>query len=90
MRKCPDCGAQAMEKLISNTHFRLKGTGWYATDFRDGNQKKQASEQAQPASDQTASGDNQTVASDSASSQQDSSTASKQSSDTGASSDSSS
>jgi len=29
---CPDCGSE-VKKLISNTSFVLKGTGWYATDY---------------------------------------------------------
>ncbi len=32
-RKCPDCGAP-MEKQIGASSFQLKGTGWYATDFK--------------------------------------------------------
>jgi putative FmdB family regulatory protein len=31
-RKCPSCGGQ-LNRLISNTSFILKGTGWYATDY---------------------------------------------------------
>lgn len=29
---CPDCGGR-MKKLISNTSFVLKGSGWYVTDY---------------------------------------------------------
>lgn len=29
---CPDCGGE-VKKLISNTSFILKGTGWYVTDY---------------------------------------------------------
>lgn len=29
---CPECGGQ-LKKLISNTTFVLKGTGWYVTDY---------------------------------------------------------
>lgn len=32
---CPQCGAEALSKLVSASAFVLKGTGWYATDFRD-------------------------------------------------------
>ncbi len=32
LAKCPDCGAD-LKKLISNTSFVLKGTGWYMTDY---------------------------------------------------------
>ncbi len=33
---CPDCGGK-MKKIISNTTFVLKGTGWYATDYASNN-----------------------------------------------------
>jgi len=36
---CPDCGGE-MKKLISNTSFVLKGTGWYATDYASPEKKK--------------------------------------------------
>lgn len=32
LRSCPSCGG-VMQRLISNTSFVLKGTGWYATDY---------------------------------------------------------
>ncbi len=32
LTKCPDCGGE-MKKLISNTTFVLKGSGWYMTDY---------------------------------------------------------
>lgn len=32
---CPNCGKDQLIKLLSNTSFQLKGTGWYATDFKD-------------------------------------------------------
>lgn len=32
---CPVCEKPALSKLISSTSFQLKGTGWYATDFRN-------------------------------------------------------
>ena len=33
---CPSCGALAMTKLVSAAGFQLKGSGWYATDFKGG------------------------------------------------------
>jgi putative FmdB family regulatory protein len=33
---CPQCGAQAFSKQITAAGFQLKGSGWYATDFRGG------------------------------------------------------
>jgi putative FmdB family regulatory protein len=32
---CPSCRADALTKLVSAAGFQLKGTGWYATDFRN-------------------------------------------------------
>lgn len=37
---CPACGKAAMVKLLSAAGFQLKGTGWYATDFKHGSQRK--------------------------------------------------
>ena len=36
---CPECGAQELQKKISAAAFRLKGCGWYETDFKTGNKK---------------------------------------------------
>ncbi|MCB1759143.1 MAG: zinc ribbon domain-containing protein [Gammaproteobacteria bacterium] len=36
---CPACGAAALKKLISAAAFRLKGGGWYETDFKSGSKK---------------------------------------------------
>ncbi len=32
---CPECGEASLKKLISKSAFRLKGAGWYATDFKN-------------------------------------------------------
>ena len=32
---CPKCETDSLRKLVSAASFRLKGTGWYATDFKD-------------------------------------------------------
>jgi putative FmdB family regulatory protein len=37
---CPQCGAHALEKLVSRSGFRLKGEGWYETDFKDSASKR--------------------------------------------------
>lgn len=39
---CPDCGEPSLHKLISAPSFRLKGSGWYETDFKTGNKKNLA------------------------------------------------
>ena len=33
---CPACGAESFQKQITAAGFQLKGSGWYATDFRGG------------------------------------------------------
>lgn len=40
---CPDCEQPKLKKLISAVGFRLKGGGWYETDFKTGNKKNLAS-----------------------------------------------
>lgn len=37
---CPECKKPELRKLISAAGFRLKGGGWYETDFKAGNKKK--------------------------------------------------
>ena len=39
LKKCPKCDKNALNKLISSPSFRLKGSGWYETDFKTGNKK---------------------------------------------------
>lgn len=34
LKKCPECGKQTLKRLISAPVFRLKGGGWYETDFK--------------------------------------------------------
>ena len=36
---CPECGRSSLQKLVSAAGFRLKGSGWYATDFKDSGKK---------------------------------------------------
>ena len=44
---CPACGAAALRKKISAVAFRLKGSGWYETDFKSDNQKNLAGDSAE-------------------------------------------
>lgn len=37
---CPECGAETFTKLLSAAGFQLKGSGWYATDFKGGSKPK--------------------------------------------------
>jgi putative FmdB family regulatory protein len=34
LKKCPECGKSQLTRLISAPVFRLKGAGWYETDFK--------------------------------------------------------
>lgn len=40
LKKCPDCGKSKLKRLISAPVFRLKGGGWYETDFKSEQEKK--------------------------------------------------
>jgi putative FmdB family regulatory protein len=42
LKKCPVCGKPSMVKKITAAAFRLKGGGWYETDFKKANQKNLA------------------------------------------------
>jgi putative FmdB family regulatory protein len=54
---CPYCGGE-LQRLISNTGFILKGTGWYVTDYArkdSSNKKGKASEGSGESSDKKTS-----------------------------------
>jgi putative FmdB family regulatory protein len=40
LSKCPSCGKRALKKLVSAPVFRLKGAGWYETDFKSDKESK--------------------------------------------------
>ncbi len=42
LQDCPACGKPELKKKISAAGFRLKGGGWYETDFKTGNKKNLA------------------------------------------------
>ena len=37
---CPTCGSNTYTKLVSAAGFQLKGSGWYATDFKNNSKSK--------------------------------------------------
>jgi putative FmdB family regulatory protein len=39
LKDCPACSKPSLKKQISAAGFRLKGGGWYETDFKTGNKK---------------------------------------------------
>jgi putative FmdB family regulatory protein len=40
LKKCPSCGRKTLRKLVSAPVFRLKGAGWYETDFKSDQENK--------------------------------------------------
>ena len=46
---CPVCGKDALTKLLSAAGFQLKGSGWYATDFKGSGSKPAAKNADTPA-----------------------------------------
>jgi putative FmdB family regulatory protein len=73
--ECPDCGKDALKKLISASAFRLKGGGWYETDFKTGNKKNvaQSDDKAKAKDKPAAAKDNASKPADTASSKKSSS-----------------
>ncbi len=39
LTQCPECGKRALGKMVTAAGFQLKGTGWYATDFKSSGAK---------------------------------------------------
>jgi putative FmdB family regulatory protein len=37
--ECPECGKPELRKMVSAPNFRLKGSGWYETDFKKDNRR---------------------------------------------------
>ena len=48
LTECPACGKPTLTKLISAAGFQLKGSGWYATDFKGGSKAKPAKDDGSP------------------------------------------
>ena len=52
LRKCPACGRPSLKRLISAPVFRLKGGGWYETDFKnDKDSQRNIAGEKEPAAD---------------------------------------
>jgi putative FmdB family regulatory protein len=54
---CPECGAAALKKQITAAAFRLKGAGWYETDFKKDGKKNLHETGEQPAAKAEKDGD---------------------------------
>ena len=46
LSECPECGKPALKKKVSAAAFRLKGGGWYETDFKTAGKKNLAGDAA--------------------------------------------
>ena len=46
LKYCPECNKDELKKLISAAAFRLKGGGWYETDFKTGDKKNIAAKES--------------------------------------------
>ena len=53
---CPDCGKPTLKKKVSAAGFRLKGSGWYETDFKSKNRKNVAKGESKPKAGSDAGG----------------------------------
>ena len=42
---CPKCNEKKLKKLVTHAGFKLKGTGWYATDFKNKKKEKKTEKQ---------------------------------------------
>lgn len=39
LKDCPECGKDSLTKMVTAAGFQLKGSGWYATDFKNSGSK---------------------------------------------------
>jgi len=56
LRDCPSCGDSALKKKVSAAAFRLKGGGWYETDFKTGDKRNIAGDKSSADTSATAAG----------------------------------
>jgi predicted nucleic acid-binding Zn ribbon protein len=49
--QCPSCQKNTFEKLVSAPSFKLSGSGWYETDFKNKKESKQTSDSSKKASE---------------------------------------
>jgi len=57
VKKCPECSKNTVERLVSAAGFQLKGSGWYATDFKNKGKPESKSETSSAASSDTKTAD---------------------------------
>ena len=55
--RCPECGKGTFSKQVTAAGFQLKGTGWYATDFKNNGKQKSSSSDSGKGGDSGSSSD---------------------------------
>lgn len=60
---CPACEQPALKKLVSAAGFRLSGSGWYETDFKNSKQKNLSGDKAAPVANKEGASNNSSNAS---------------------------
>jgi putative FmdB family regulatory protein len=66
LKKCPECSRRTLKRLMSAPAFRLKGSGWYETDFKSDKESKRnlaESKVDQPPADAKSDAKNESTAS---------------------------
>lgn len=60
LTECPECGKAQLKKMVSAPSFRLKGGGWYETDFKgskkENNKKETSSDKSSSKPDSNSGG----------------------------------
>ena len=64
LQTCPDCEQNALVKKVSAAGFRLKGGGWYETDFKSGNKRNVSGDKKEPAASSSSSSPSSSSGSD--------------------------
>ena len=80
LQECPSCGESTLRKKVSAVAFRLKGGGWYETDFKTGDKKNIAGDKSSPDTSSASTGKDGSAADSGNSSSSDSSSSTSSSS----------
>ena len=86
LKFCPECGEASLRKQVSAAAFRLKGTGWYETDFKNSGKQKEKTDSTKADSakgSQSDAGDKESASKGSGASKSSETTSSSGKSDSG-------
>jgi len=62
LTKCPSCGKKKFQKQLTSAGFQLKGSGWYASDFKGGKKSTEVKPDAKPEAKAEAKAESKTEA----------------------------